>query len=44
MAVSREPPNSRTEEENDTEKFPKPPSERRKVVIVGLGMVGIAFM
>lgn len=44
MAVSKEPPHARTVEENDTDKYPKPPSERKKVVVVGLGMVGIAFM
>ena len=44
MAISREPPNGRSEEENDTDKYPRPPSQRKKVVVVGLGMVGIAFM
>lgn len=44
MAVSREPPNAHTDEENDTDKYPKPLSERKKVVVVGLGMVGVAFM
>jgi NADPH-dependent glutamate synthase beta subunit-like oxidoreductase len=44
MAISKEPPNARTDEENDADKYPKPPSQRKKVVVVGLGMVGIAFM
>jgi NADPH-dependent glutamate synthase beta subunit-like oxidoreductase len=44
MAISKEPPNARSDEENDTNKYPKPPSERKKIVVVGLGMVGIAFM
>ena len=26
------------------EEYPKPPSQRKKMVVVGLGMVGIAFM
>lgn len=43
MAISREPANARSEEENDAEKYTKP-SQRKKVVVVGLGMVGIAFM
>jgi len=30
--------------EEDGEEYPKPPSQRKKVVVVGLGMVGIAFM
>jgi hypothetical protein len=44
MAVSKEPPSGHTDEENDADKYPRPPSERKKVVVVGLGMVGIAFM
>ncbi len=30
--------------EEDEEQYPKPPSQRKKIVVVGLGMVGIAFM
>lgn len=30
--------------EEDGEQYPKPASQRKKVVVVGLGMVGIAFM
>ena len=44
MAASKEPSNGHSEEENDTTKYPKPPSQRKKIVVVGLGMVGIAFM
>jgi NADPH-dependent glutamate synthase beta subunit-like oxidoreductase len=44
MAISKEPPNAHTEEDNDPEKYPETPSQRKKVVVVGLGMVGIAFM
>jgi NADPH-dependent glutamate synthase beta subunit-like oxidoreductase len=44
MAVSKEPLNTHTEEENDANKYPKQPSQRKKVVVVGLGMVGVAFM
>ena len=44
MAVSKEPPNAHAGEQNDVDKYPKPPSQRKKVVVVGLGMVGIAFM
>lgn len=44
MAVSKEPPNAHSAEENDGNIYPEPPSERKKIVVVGLGMVGIAFM
>ena len=44
MAASREPARGHSAEENNTEKYRKPQSERKKVVVVGLGMVGIAFM
>lgn len=30
--------------EEDEDQYPKPKGERTKVVVVGLGMVGIAFM
>lgn len=44
MAISREPAGGHSKEENDSEKYPKQPSQRKKIVVVGLGMVGIAFM
>ena len=43
MAISREPAGGHSEEENN-EEYPKKPQDRKKVVVVGLGMVGIAFM
>ena len=30
--------------EEDEEQYPRPPAKRQKIVVVGLGMVGIAFM
>ena len=30
--------------EEDGEQYPRVPSQRKKIVVVGLGMVGIAFM
>jgi hypothetical protein len=44
MAISREPTDGYSKEENGNEKYPKEPSQRKKIVVVGLGMVGIAFM
>jgi NADPH-dependent glutamate synthase beta subunit-like oxidoreductase len=44
MAISREPAGGQNKEENNLEKYPKEPSQRKKIVVVGLGMVGIAFM
>jgi hypothetical protein len=44
MKASAEPANGHSEEENDSSKYPKQPSDRKTVVVVGLGMVGIAFM
>ena len=44
MAISREPPSGHSAEENDPEKYPKEPSQRKRIVVVGLGMVGIAFI
>ena len=44
MAISKEPANAHVEEEDDASKYPKPPSQRKRIVVVGLGMVGIAFM
>lgn len=45
MAVSKEPPDaSSCEGRDDEDQFPKTQSQRKKIVVVGLGMVGIAFM
>jgi hypothetical protein len=44
MAISRDPAGGHNEEENDSEKYPKQRSQRKKIVVVGLGMVGVAFM
>lgn len=44
MKASAEPSNGHSEEENDSSKYPKEPAERKMVVVVGLGMVGIAFV
>jgi threonine dehydrogenase-like Zn-dependent dehydrogenase len=41
MKSGAEPPNGHSEEENDSNKQEK---DRSTVVVVGLGMVGIAFM
>ena len=30
--------------EEDGEQYPRPSEKRQKIVVVGLGMVGIAFM
>ena len=43
MQASRTPVDGHNPEE-DGEQYPRPPEKRRKVVVVGLGMVGIAFM
>jgi hypothetical protein len=44
MAISREPAGRHSNEENGDEKYPEEPSQRKKIVVAGLGMVGIAFM
>lgn len=44
MAISREPAEEHSKGENGDEKYLKEPSQRKKIVVVGLGMVGIAFM
>ena len=44
MKGGAEPPNGHSKEENDGNKYPKQEKDRRTVVVVGLGMVGIAFM
>jgi hypothetical protein len=44
MKASAEPPHGHSEEENDASKYPKQPADRKTIVVVGLGMVGIAFM
>lgn len=38
MAISREPAGA------DKEGTPAAPAQRQKIVVVGLGMVGVAFM
>lgn len=43
MQAGRTPVNGHDPEE-DGEQYPRPPEKRKKVVVVGLGMVGIAFM
>ncbi|MCJ1431471.1 hypothetical protein MMC27_000824 [Xylographa pallens] len=43
MQMERVPVNGHDPEE-DGEQYPKPPSQRKKIVVVGLGMVGIAFI
>lgn len=43
MQASRAPVNGHDPEEDKPE-YPKPKAQRKKVVVVGLGMVGIAFM
>lgn len=37
------PVNGHDPEENG-DQYPRPPDKRTKVIVVGLGMVGIAFM
>ena len=44
MAISKEPSNAGTEEEKAMNGHVKGPVQRKRVVVVGLGMVGIAFM
>jgi len=44
MAISPEPAGGHSNEENGDEKYLKEPPQRKKIVVVGLGMVGIAFM
>ncbi|MCJ1255253.1 hypothetical protein MMC24_003069 [Lignoscripta atroalba] len=43
MQAGRTPVNGHDPEE-DGEQYPRPPSQRKKIVVVGLGMVGIAFI
>ena len=43
MQAGRTPVDGHDPEE-DNAQYPRPPSERKKVVVVGLGMVGIAFI
>jgi hypothetical protein len=44
MVTSCEPAGGDIKEENGLEEHPMEASERKKIVVVGLGMVGIAFM
>ena len=43
MQASRTPVKGHDPEEDGLQ-YPRPPEKRKKVVVVGLGMVGIAFM
>ena len=43
MQAGKTPVNGHDPEE-DGAQYPRPPAERKKIVVVGLGMVGIAFM
>ena len=43
MQAGKVPVNGHDPEENGAQ-YPKPRAQREKVVVVGLGMVGIAFM
>ena len=43
MQAGKVPVNGHDPEE-DSSQYPRPPDQRKKVVVVGLGMVGIAFM
>ena len=43
LQAGRVPVNGHDPEEDKAE-YPKPKAQRKKVVVVGLGMVGIAFM
>ena len=43
MQAGRVPVNGHDPEENGAQ-YPRPKDQRKKVVVVGLGMVGIAFM
>ena len=43
MQAGRIPVKGHHPEEDDAQ-YPKRPEQRKKVVVVGLGMVGIAFM
>ena len=43
MLAGKLPVNGQPPAENDS-KYPLPQHKRKKVVVVGLGMVGIAFM
>lgn len=43
MQAGRVPVNGHHPEE-DGKQYPKPAGQRKKIVVVGLGMVGIAFM
>lgn len=43
MQIGRLPVNGHHSEE-DEKQYPRPAGQRKKVVVIGLGMVGIAFM
>lgn len=43
MQAGKVPVNGHHPEE-ESPQYPRPPEKRKKVVVVGLGMVGIAFM
>lgn len=43
MQMERVPVDGHHQEEEGSQ-YPKQPSQRKKIVVVGLGMVGIAFM
>ena len=43
MQAGKTPVNGHDPEE-DRPEYPKPPEKRKRIVVVGLGMVGIAFM
>ena len=44
MAISREPPNAGNDESKAMNGAAQEPLTRKRVVVVGLGMVGIAFI
>ena len=43
MQAGKVPVNGHDPEE-DGPQYPRPPEKRKRIVVVGLGMVGIAFM
>ena len=43
MQAGKSPVNGHDPEE-DSAQYPRPPQKRKRIVVVGLGMVGIAFM
>ena len=43
MQAGKSPVNGHDPEE-DGAQYPRPPQKRKRIVVVGLGMVGIAFM